>query len=278
MIIYKTNDEVELIRISSLLVSETLALVASVIKPGMTTLMLDKIADEYIMDNGAIPAFKGYKSKTKGIRDFPCSLCISVNEVVVHGIPSKREIIDGDVISVDCGVLKNGFFGDSAYSFLVGEQNMEVVRLAKITKAALQRAIDTAQVGNRIGDISFAIQNYTEYENGYGVVRELVGHGIGKNLHEEPEVPNCGTRGRGPKLLEGLVIAVEPMINLGTKNVVQENDGWTIRTKDYKPSVHFEHTIAIKRSGPDVLSSFEPIEKAESQNINLYKVKDLVTH
>lgn len=273
MIIYKTNDEIELIRISSLLVSKTLAYVGSEIKPGVSTLKLDKIAEEFIRDHQAIPAFKGYKSKSRGIKDFPASLCISVNDVIVHGIPSSKEIKDGDVVSVDCGVVLNGFFGDSAYTFLVGEQHEDVVKLSLVTKESLSRAIQVAVIGNRVGDISHAVQNYTEVENRYGVVRELVGHGLGRSLHEEPEVPNFGMKGRGPKLLEGLVIAIEPMINMGTRYVIQDNDGWTIRTKDGKPSMHYEHTIAIKQSGADILSSFEPILKAELENINLYKTK-----
>ncbi len=270
MIYYKTKDEIELIRQSSLLVSETLAYIASILKPGLQTIEIDRRAEEFIRDHGAVPSFKGY-------RNFPATLCVSVNEIVVHGIPSDKEIKEGDVISIDCGVLKDGYHGDSAYTFLVGEIGEDIFKLAQITKEALYRGIAVAVAGNRVGDISFAIQDFTEWKNGYGVVRELVGHGVGKLLHEEPEVPNFGGRGRGPKLQEGLVIAVEPMINMGTKNVVQEKDGWTIRTKDRKISVHFEHTIAIRKGPPDVLSSFEPIERAELENKNLYKVKELVT-
>ena len=271
MIYYKTKDEVELIRKSSLLVSDTLAYVGSLIRPGLTTLELDRKAEEFIRDNGAVPAFKGYKSKGKGIPDFPASLCISMNDVVVHGIPSKTEIGEKDVVSVDCGVLKNGFFGDSAYTFLMGGVSLDVVNLAKITKESLYRGIEMAIAGNRVGDISYAIQNFCENIHGYGVVRELVGHGLGKNLHEEPEVPNFGAKGKGPKLMEGLVIAIEPMINLGTKNVMQDADGWTIRTRDKKPSCHFEHNIAIKKGQADILSSFDQIEIAERNNNNLYK-------
>jgi methionyl aminopeptidase len=278
MIYYKTNDEIELIRISSLLVSETLAYAASLIRPGLTTLALDMKAEEFIRDNGAVPAFKGYKSKTRGVADFPAALCISLNDVIVHGIPSKKEIKEGDVVSLDCGVLKNGFFGDSAYSFLVGYQKPEVVKLSEITKEALQRGIDAAQAGNRIGDISHAIQSFCETQHGYGIVRELVGHGVGRSLHEDPEVPNFGTKGRGPKLLEGLVIAIEPMVNLGTKQVIQDRDGWTIRTRDGKPSMHYEHTIVIRKEAAEVLSSFKPILKAEQQNNNLYKEKEFATH
>ncbi len=271
MIYYKTKDEVELIRKSSLLVSDTLAYVGSLIRPGITTLELDKKAEEFMRDNGAVPAFKGYKSKGNGVPDFPASLCISLNDVVVHGIPSKTEIKENDVVSVDCGVLKNGFYGDSAYTFLMGGVSLDVANLARITKESLYRGIEMAIAGNRVGDISYAIQHFCETINGYGVVRELVGHGLGRNLHEEPEVPNFGAKGKGPKLLEGLVIAIEPMINLGTKNVMQDADGWTIRTRDRKPSCHFEHNIAVKKGHADILSSFDQIEIAERNNNNLYK-------
>lgn len=269
MIYYKTKDEVELIRKSSLLVSETLALIAGIIKPGITTLELDKKAEEFIRDNGAKPSFLGY-------RGFPNTLCISVNDMVVHGIPSKNEIKEGDVVSVDCGVFKNGFHGDSAFTFLIGEVTLDAINLARVTKECVLKGIEMAVPGNRIGDISYAIQNYAEQYHGYGVVRELVGHGLGKSLHEEPDVPNFGIRGKGPKLQEGLVIAIEPMINLGTKNVVQENDGWTIRTKDKKISCHFEHTIAITSGPADILSSFDNIEKAVRSNKNLYQEKETV--
>ena len=269
MIYYKTKDEVELIRKSSLLVSDTLALIAGMIKPGITTLELDKKAEEFIRDNGAKPSFLGY-------RGFPNTLCISVNDMVVHGIPSKNEIKEGDVVSVDCGVYKNGFHGDSAFTFLIGEVTLDAVNLARVTKECVFKGIEMAVPGNRIGDISYAIQNYAEQYHGYGVVRELVGHGLGKSLHEEPEVPNFGNRGKGPKLQEGLVIAIEPMINLGTKNVVQENDGWTIRTKDKKISCHFEHTIAITTGVADILSNFDNIEKAVRSNKNLYQEKETV--
>ncbi len=269
MIYYKTKDEVELIRKSSLLVSDTLALIAGMIKPGITTLELDKKAEEFIRDNGAKPSFLGY-------RGFPNTLCISVNDMVVHGIPSKNEIKEGDVVSVDCGVYKNGFHGDSAFTFLIGEVTLDAVNLARVTKECVFKGIEMAVPGNRIGDISYAIQNYAEQYHGYGVVRELVGHGLGKSLHEEPEVPNFGSRGKGPKLQEGLVIAIEPMINLGTKNVVQENDGWTIRTKDKKISCHFEHTIAITTGVADILSNFDNIEKAVRSNKNLYQEKETV--
>lgn len=264
MIYYKTKDEIALIRHSSLLVSDTLALIAGIIKPGITTLELDQKAEAFIRDNNGQPSFKGY-------RGFAHTLCISVNEEVVHGIPSKREIKNGDVVSVDCGVFKNGFHGDSAYTFLIGDVTEEAVELASVTKECVLKGIEMAIAGNRIGDISFAIQHFAEHVHGYGVVRELVGHGLGKKLHEEPEVPNFGARGKGPKIQEGLVIAIEPMINLGTKNVVQENDGWTIRTKDRKIACHFEHTIAVTNGVADILSSFEPIEAAVKRNNQLYQ-------
>ncbi len=251
---YKTKDEIELLRESSLLVGKALAEVAKVIKPGVTTLSLDKVAFEFIKDNQAVPAFLNYNG-------FPNSLCISVNDAVVHGLPGKYELRDGDVVSVDCGVVKNGFFGDSAYTFAIGEVKAEVLHLLEITKQSLYKGIEMSVVGKRIGDIAFAVQEWAE-ANGYGVVRELVGHGIGRNLHEDPEVPNYGKRGTGLKLQEGLVIAIEPMINMGKKGVKHESDGWTIVTADGLPSAHFEHTVAIGKEKADILSSFEYIEEA----------------
>lgn len=257
---YKTKDEIELIRNSSLLVGKTLAEVAKLIKPGITTLTLDKVAEEFIRDNKAIPAFKGFGG-------FPNSLCISVNSQVVHGIPSKYELKDGDVVSVDCGVLLDGFFGDSAYTFAVGEISPELTRLLRVTKECLYKAIEVAMVGRRIGDIGEAVQGHAE-SNGFSVVRELVGHGIGKNLHEAPEVPNYGKKGTGLKLQEGLVIAIEPMINMGKKAIIQEKDGWTIRAADNLPSAHFEHTIAIGKDKADILSSFDYIEEVLTNKEN----------
>lgn len=254
---YKTKEEIELIRESSLLVGKALAEVAKIIKPGITTLSLDKIAEEFIYDNNAVPAFKGYNG-------FPNTLCISINSHVVHGIPSKYELKEGDIVSVDCGVVKNKYFGDSAYTFTIGEVKPEVLNLLKITKESLYKAIEKAIVGNRLGDISEAVQTHAE-SNHFSVVRELVGHGIGQNLHEAPEVPNYGKKGSGLKLQEGLVIAIEPMINLGKKAIIQEKDGWTIRTADNLPSAHFEHTITIGKEKADVLSTFEYIEEALSK-------------
>lgn len=252
MIYFKTDEEIEFQRESSLLVGKTLAEVARHLKPGVQTIFLDKIAEQFIRDHQAIPGFKGYSG-------FPGTLCISINEQIVHGIPGQREIKDGDVVSIDCGVLKNGFYGDSAYTFTVGEVSDEIRFLLKRTKEALYLGIEQAVDGNRIGDIGFAIQSHVE-NFGYGVVRELVGHGVGRKLHEKPEVPNYGKRGNGVKLRSGMVIAIEPMVNLGTRAIVQEKDGWTIRTADRKPSAHFEHTLAVKAGNADVLSSFEEIE------------------
>jgi methionyl aminopeptidase len=261
MIYYKTAEEIEQIRNSSLLVARTLAEVAKIINPGVTSLQLDKIAEEFIKDNGGIPAFKGYGG-------FPNSLCISPNEQVVHGIPNNQPYVDGDIISVDCGVLMNGFYGDSAYTFSIGEIPNETMQLLKVTKESLYRGIGVALPGKRLQDISYEIQTYCE-KNGYSVVRELVGHGIGKNLHEAPEVPNFGKRGSGIKLQVGLVIAIEPMINMGKRNIVHGKDGWTIKTSDNKPSAHFEHTIAIKDGKADILSSFEYVEDVLKQR-NLF--------
>jgi len=261
MLYYKTKEEIELIRESSLLVSKTLAEVARHIRVGLTTLELDKLAEEFIRDHGGIPAFLDYNG-------FPNSLCISVNAQVVHGIPNETELKDGDICSVDCGVLKNGFYGDSAYTFVIGDVKEETLRLLEVTKESLYKGIEQAVVGNRLGDVSAAVQQHAE-KNGYSVVRELVGHGIGRNLHEKPEVPNYGKRGSGMVLKEGLVIAIEPMINMGGKAVVHERDGWTVRTADNKPSAHFEHTVAIGKNKADVLSTFDCIEEALKENNNI---------
>jgi methionyl aminopeptidase len=260
MLYYKTNEEIELLRESSLLVAKTLAEVAKVIRPGITTLDLDRIAEEYARDNNAVPAFLNYNG-------FPNSVCISVNAQVVHGIPNNTELRDGDICSVDFGIVKNGFYGDSAYTFAIGDVEEETARLLKITREALYKGIEKAVAGNRLGDISHAVQMHAE-TNGFSVVRELVGHGIGRHLHEKPEVPNYGKSGTGMILKEGLVIAIEPMINLGGKAVVHEKDGWTVRTADRKPSAHFEHTVAIKKGEADILSSFKYIEEVLKENIN----------
>ncbi len=253
MIQIKTNEEIEIQRHSSLLVGETLAEVGKIIRPGVKTITLDRIAEEFIRDNGAVPGFKGYGG-------FPATLCISVNDAVVHGIPDETELKNGDIVSVDCGTIWRGFYGDSAYTFPVGEVDNEVLLLLERTKQSLYLGIEQAVAGKRVRDIGHAIQTYVE-SFGYSVVRDLVGHGVGRNLHEEPEVPNYGKRGTGPKLRAGMCIAIEPMINLGVKDVYQEADGWTVRTTDRKPSAHFEHDVAIRNGKADILSSFEEIEK-----------------
>jgi methionyl aminopeptidase len=263
MIIIKTNAEIELIRQSSLLVSATLSEVAAFLKPGLTTLQIDKMADDFIRDNGATPSFKNYKG-------YPFATCISVNDAVVHGFPGKHILKAGDIISVDVGVYKNGFHGDSAYTFAIGEVAPEVIKLMAVTRESLYKGIEKAVAGNRVGDIAHAIQEYTEKKHGYGVVRELVGHGLGRHLHEDPQVPNFGKKGSGPKLKENSVIAIEPMINLGTKDVYYDVDGWTVRTKDGKPAAHYEHTVCIRKNKADVLSSFEGIIANEKKNKELF--------
>lgn len=262
MIHIKSAEEIELIRESSLIVSKCHAEIAKIIRPGLATIELDKLAETFIRDNGGEPAFKGY-------RGFPATLCISVNEQVVHGFPSDREIKDGDVLSIDCGVKKNGFFGDSAFTFAIGEASQEVLDLLKSTFDSLFKGIDEAVAGKRIGDIAFAVQMHTEIERGYGVVRELVGHGVGRNLHEDPEVPNYGKRGKGIMLKEGMVLAIEPMINMGTHRVKQLRDGGTIVTVDNKPSAHFEHTVAVGKIQADILSNHNLIFESIKNNINI---------
>ena len=258
MIFLKTEDEIELLRQSNLLVGKTLAEVAKIIKPGVTTRELDKVADEFIRDNGAIPTFKGFPNQFGD--PFPASICTSVNDAVVHGIPGDEVLKDGDVVSVDCGTYMNGFCGDSAYTFCVGEVDEEIRQLLKVTKEALYIGIRNAVQGKRIGDIGYSIQQHCE-SHSYGVVRELVGHGIGKEMHEEPAVPNYGRRGSGTLLKNGLCIAIEPMITLGNRQVMIDSDGWTVRTRDRKCAAHFEHTIAIRNGEADILSSFEFIEE-----------------
>ena len=253
MIYYKTEDEIDLIRKSSLLVARTHAELVNRIQPGVNTLALDKIAEEFIRDNGGEPAFKGYNG-------FPNTLCMSPNEEVVHGIPNTTSLKNGDILSVDCGVLMNGYYGDSAFTYEVGEVDLETRKLLIRTKEALYKGIEQAVEGNTTGDIGYAIQNYTE-QYGYSIVRELVGHGIGRKLHEGPEVPNYGKQGSGFELKSGLVIAIEPMINMGRKDIIQHNDGWTITTSDKKPSAHFEHTIVIRKGVAEILSSFKEIEE-----------------
>ncbi|HHB79511.1 MAG TPA: type I methionyl aminopeptidase [Saprospiraceae bacterium] len=265
MIYYKTEEEVELIRESCLMVCKTLAYAGSLLKPGITGAEIDAKAEEFIRDNGGIPGFKGYGG-------FPGTLCISVNEQVVHGIPSDKEFKDGDIISLDCGVIMNDYNGDAAYTFALGDVKEETMKLLRVTKESLYRGIGQAVKGRRIGDIGYAIQDFAEKQEGYGIVRELVGHGIGKALHEDPEVPNFGRRGRGILLKENLVIAIEPMVNLKTKQVVQENDGWTIRTKDRQPSAHYEHTVVVRKNQAEILSDHSFIEEMIKTNKELKQV------
>jgi len=263
MIYYKTEPEIELMRQSARLVSQTLSEVAVVLKPGITTLAIDKMIGEIIRANGAIPSFLNYHG-------YPFDSCISVNDVVVHGFPTKNELKEGDIVSIDIGVVKNGYHGDHAYTFAIGHPGDEVANLIAVTKESLYKGIEKAVEGNRIGDISYAIQEYTEKKHGYGVVRELVGHGLGKSMHEDPQVPNYGKRGSGAKMKEGMVLAIEPMINLGRREVYTEDDGWTVRTVDHKPSVHFEHDVCVRKNKADILSDYSIIEKAEKANANLY--------
>lgn len=265
MIYYKTDEEIELIRQSCLLVCKVLTHVGTVIKPGVTGAQIDKEAEELIRDHGAVPGFKGY-------RGFPNTLCISVNEQVVHGIPSDKEFQDGDIVSVDCGTFMNEFYGDAAYTFALGEVDPQIMKLLSVTKTSLYKGIEKAIDGKRIGDIGFAIQEYCERKHKYGVVRELVGHGLGRNLHEAPEVPNYGKKGKGPKMRDGLVIAIEPMVNLGRKEVSQAKDGWTIISRDKTPSAHFEHTIAVRKQKADLMSDHTEVEKAIVNNPNVNEV------
>jgi methionyl aminopeptidase len=255
MIYLKTDDDLVYLRESGQIVAKALGAVAEYIKPGITTKYLDQIAEEFIRSCGAIPSFLNYSG-------FPASLCISLNDVVVHGIPSKDQVLkEGDIVSVDCGAYKNGFHGDSAYTFRVGDVSKETEALLRTTKESLYQGIAQSLEGKRVGDIGNAVQEYCQ-RRGYTVVREMVGHGVGRNLHEDPEIPNVGKRGSGPQLKAGMVIAIEPMINMGTRNIVMERDGWTVRTADRKPSAHFEHTIAIrKNAGAEILTSFDYIQQ-----------------
>ena len=254
MIHYKTIEEIELIRESALIVSKTLGMLAQEIQPGVTPLHLDKLAEEFIRDHDAVPGFLG-------LYDCPSTLLTSVNEQVVHGLPNKRPLREGDIISIDCGAKKNGYYGDHAYTFSIGEIAPETQQLLKVTLECLYLGIEQARTGNRIGDIAYAIQQHAE-KHGYGVVRELVGHGLGKHMHESPEVPNYGKRGKGPKIKNGLVIAIEPMINMGSRRIKQLPDNWTIITADRQPSAHFEHDVAIVNGQPEILSTFQYVEEA----------------
>jgi len=254
MIIPKSKEEIELMRESALVVSKTLGMLAEEVKPGVTTLYLDKLAEDFIRSQGAIPGFLG-------LYDFPNTLCISPNEQVVHGIPTTKPLKEGDIISIDCGAIKNDFYGDHAYTFAVGEIDQDTEKLLRITKESLYAGIKEFKLGNRVGDVGYAIQKYVE-PYGYGVVRELVGHGLGRKMHEDPEMPNYGKRGRGKKFVEGMVVAIEPMINMGTQKIRQHSDGWTITTLDKKPSAHFEHNVAIVDGKPELLSTFKYIYEA----------------
>ena len=262
MIIYKSKEEIEIMRHSCLMVGKTHAELAKILRPGITSMKVNDLAEEFIRDNGGIPSFKNYGT-------FPYATCISLNDAVVHGFPSNVAFKEGDIVSLDIGVYKNGFHGDSAYTYAIGEISEELKMLLKVTKESLYKGIEKARAGNRVGDIAFAIQEHTEKKHGYGVVRDLVGHGLGRSLHEEPQVPNYGKRGTLAKLKRGMVLAIEPMINLGVKEVFQDSDEWTIRTNDGKASAHFEHDIAITDGAADILSSFEETEAAEKANINL---------
>lgn len=265
----KTNEQVESMRQSALLVSKTLTEVAKILRAGITTLSIDKMVGEFIRDHQAIPSFLNY-------RGYPFNCCTSVNDVVVHGFPNKKELREGDIVSVDIGVILNGWHGDHAYTFAIGDPGDAIMQLIHVTKESLYKGIEKAITGNRVGDIAFAIQEHTEKKHGYGVVRELVGHGLGKNMHEDPQVPNYGKRGSGPKLKDGVVLAIEPMINLGTKDVYTEEDGWTVRTKDGKASVHFEHDVCVRKGKADILSDYSIIEKAEESNPGLFTRRQIV--
>jgi methionyl aminopeptidase len=266
-IFIRSDEEIDLIKISAQVLGKAHGEVAKLIRPGVKTKELDRVAETFIKDNGGIPSFLGYNK-------FPASLCISVNEVVVHGFPSGYELKDGDIISIDCGVKLNGYHSDSAYTYPVGEVNQSVRKLLARTKESLYIGLEKAIDGNRVGDIGYAIQTYTE-KFGYSVVRELVGHGVGQDLHEAPEVPNYGKRGQGPKLREGMILAIEPMINFGKKGVVQERDGWTIRTVDRKPSAHFEHTVAVRKGKPEILTTFDYIEAVTANTSLMVDTQEL---
>tara|TARA_R110002073_G_scaffold279026_1_gene443235 strand:- start:532207 stop:533025 length:819 start_codon:yes stop_codon:yes gene_type:complete len=272
MIKIKTREEIELMRESALIVSKTLGILAAEVKPGVTTLQLDKLAEEFIRDQGAEPGFLG-------LYDFPNTLCMSPNSQVVHGIPNSKPLENGDIISIDCGAFKNGFYGDHAYTFQVGEVTDEVKKLLEVTIQSLYEGIREFKAGNRVGDVGFAIQNYCE-AHGYGVVRELVGHGLGRKMHEDPEMPNYGKRGRGKQFKEGMVVAIEPMINLGTHKTKHLSDGWTILTADGKPSVHFEHDVAIVNGKPELLSTFKYVNEVlgiDSKVEDEFRQKSLIS-
>jgi methionyl aminopeptidase len=263
MIHYKTKAEIETARVSALLVSKTLTETAKLLKPGITTLSLDEFIGRFIRDHDAVPSFLNYHG-------YPFNSCISVNDVVVHGFPNEKELKEGDIVSIDIGVFKNGFHGDHAYTFAIGNPGAAIAQLIRVTKESLYKGIEKAVAGNRVGDISFAIQEHTERKYGYGVVRELVGHGLGRSMHEDPQVANYGKRGSGIKLKEGLILAIEPMINMGKREVYTEPDGWTVRTADHSVSVHFEHDVCVGKQKADILSDYSEIEAAERNNPHLH--------
>ena len=264
-VFYKTNDEIELMRQADLLVSKTLGYVGSLLKPGVTGAEIDKAAETFIRDHNGKPAFKGYHG-------FPATLCVSYNDIVVHGIPGQREFRDDDIVSVDCGVELGGYYGDAAFTFAFSGVDEPTMELLRVTYASLYKGIEQAVHGKRIGDVSFAIQDYCERQHKYGVVRDLVGHGIGRSLHEDPEVPNYGKRGKGPLMMEGLVLAIEPMTNMGVREVYQDSDGWTIHTRDRKPSAHYEHSVAVRKGKPDILSTHEFVMEAIKNNNSLREI------
>ena len=268
MIYLRSDEEIDLIKISAQVLGKAHAEVAKLIRPGVITKELDTVAEMFIRDSGGYPSFLGYNK-------FPASLCISINDVVVHGLPSRYELRDGDIVSIDCGVKLNGYHSDSAYTYPIGEVSPAVRRLLTRTKESVYFGVEKAVEGNRIGDIGYAIQSYTE-KFGYSVVRELVGHGVGQELHEAPEVPNYGKRGQGLKLREGMILAIVPMINFGKKGVVQERDGWTIRTVDRKPSAHFEHTVAVRKGRPEILTTFEYIEAVTANTSLMVETQELM--
>ncbi len=270
-IFYKTADEIEMMRKANLVVSKTLAHVATMLRPGMTGLEINQAAEEFILDNKGRPAFKGYMAHRDG-DPFPGSLCVSYNDIVVHGIPSKREFKEDDIVSVDCGVELDGFYGDAAFTFAFSDVKEDVMELLRVTYASLYIGIEKAVHGNRVQDISFAIQDFCERKHSYTVVRELVGHGVGRNLHEDPEVPNYGKRGKGMVMREGLAIAIEPMINLGKKEVFQADDGWTIHTRDRKPSAHFEHSVVVGKGKADILSDHSYLLEEIKNNPSLQEI------
>lgn len=266
MIRYKTKEEIELMRHSNLLVGQAIAEAANLLKPGVTTMQMNAVIETFIRDNGGIPSFLNYPGHEG---PYPYSSCISVNDAVVHGFPSNVPLVEGDVVSIDVGVFKNGFHGDSAYTFALGHPGDEALALMRVTKESLYKGVEKAVAGNRVGDIAWAIQEYCEKKHNYGVVRELVGHGIGRELHEDPQVPNFGKRGNGPQLRPMMTIAIEPMVNAGKKDVYYDSDGWTVRTRDGRKAAHYEHSVCVQPGQADILSTFQFIEAAEKANPNL---------